>query len=109
MSEQFKTGRDVLDRLLARLDEPAPETSDTLRTEAKRSLAMAFRILERLNDAGKTTRIIEDTVDIIRGFTELDEVKIREQELFKQLGQAKYENEWLKKKYKQLHGKDYEG
>jgi|GEM_PF-421493 len=76
MSEQFKTGRDVLDRLLARLDEPAPETSDTLRTEAKRSLAMAFRILERLNDAGKTTRIIEDTVDIIRGFTELDEVKI---------------------------------
>jgi transposase-like protein len=39
---------------------------------------------------------------------ELDEVKKREQELYKQLGQAKYENEWLKKKYKQLYGKDYE-
>lgn len=39
---------------------------------------------------------------------ELDQVKRREQELFKQLGQAKYENEWLKKKYKQLYGRDYE-
>ena len=39
---------------------------------------------------------------------ELDEVKHREQELYKQLGQAKYENEFLKKKYKQLYGKDYE-
>ncbi len=28
---------------------------------------------------------------------ELDQVKKREQELYKQLGQAKYENEWLKK------------
>ena len=40
---------------------------------------------------------------------ELEQTKKREQELFKQLGQAKYENEWLKKKYKQLYGKDYEG
>ena len=40
---------------------------------------------------------------------ELEQIKKREQELFKQLGQAKYENEWLKKKYKQLYGKDYEG
>jgi len=39
---------------------------------------------------------------------EMDQVKRREQELFKQLGQAKYENEWLKKKYKQLYGRDYE-
>jgi len=39
---------------------------------------------------------------------DLDDLKKREQELFKQLGQAKYENEWLKKKYKQLYGKDYE-
>ena len=39
---------------------------------------------------------------------EMDDLKKREQELFKQLGQAKYENEWLKKKYKQLYGKDYE-
>lgn len=39
---------------------------------------------------------------------ELDSLKKKEQELFKQLGQAKYENEWLKKKYKQLYGKDYE-
>ena len=38
---------------------------------------------------------------------ELDALKKKEQELFKQLGQAKYENEWLKKKYKQLYGKDY--
>ena len=29
---------------------------------------------------------------------ELEQVKKREQELYKQLGQAKYENEWLKKK-----------
>ena len=40
---------------------------------------------------------------------ELDQAKRKEQELFKQLGQTKYENEWLKKKYKQLYGKDYEG
>jgi transposase-like protein len=40
---------------------------------------------------------------------ELEQAKRKEQELFKQLGQAKYENEWLKKKYKQLYGKDYEG
>lgn len=39
---------------------------------------------------------------------ELDQLKRREQELFKQLGKTKYENEWLKKKYKQLYGKDYE-
>ena len=39
---------------------------------------------------------------------ELEQVKKREQELYKQLGKAKYENEWLKKKYKQLYGKDYE-
>ena len=39
---------------------------------------------------------------------ELEQVKKREQELYKQLGQAKYENEFLKKKYKQLYGKDYE-
>ena len=40
---------------------------------------------------------------------ELEQTKKREQKLFKQLGQAKYENEWQKKKYKQLYGKDYEG
>lgn len=39
---------------------------------------------------------------------ELDQLKRREQDLFKQLGKTKYENEWLKKKYKQLYGKDYE-
>ena len=39
---------------------------------------------------------------------ELDQVKRREQELFKHLGQAKYETEWLKKKYKHLYGRDYE-
>ena len=39
---------------------------------------------------------------------ELDQLKRREQELFKQLGKTKYENEWLKKKYRQLYGKDYE-
>ena len=39
---------------------------------------------------------------------ELEQAKRKELELFKQLGQAKYENEWLKKKYKQLYGKDYE-
>lgn len=38
---------------------------------------------------------------------ELDDLKKKEQELFKQLGEAKYENEFLKKKYKQLYGKDY--
>jgi transposase len=40
---------------------------------------------------------------------ELEQTRNREQELYKQLGQSKYENEWLKKKYKQLYGKDYEG
>lgn len=38
---------------------------------------------------------------------ELEQMKKREQELYKQLGQSKYENEWLKKKYKQLYGKDW--
>jgi len=33
-------------------------------------------------------------------------LKKEKQELFRQLGEAKYENEWLKKKYKQLFGKD---
>jgi transposase len=40
---------------------------------------------------------------------EIEELKKREQELYKQLGKEKYEKEWLKKKYKQLYGKDYEG
>ncbi len=38
---------------------------------------------------------------------ELETLKKKEQELFKQLGEANYENEFLKKKYKQLYGKDY--
>jgi len=40
---------------------------------------------------------------------ELENAEKKQEELFKQLGQAKYENEWLKKKYKQLYGEDYEG
>ena len=40
---------------------------------------------------------------------EMEDLKKREQELYKQLGKEKYEKEWLKKKYKQLYGKDYEG
>lgn len=40
---------------------------------------------------------------------ELENAEKKQEELFKQLGQAKYENEWLKKKYKHLYGKDYEG
>ena len=39
---------------------------------------------------------------------QLTQLKKKEYELYKQLGQAKYENEFLKKKYKQLYGKDYE-
>jgi transposase-like protein len=39
---------------------------------------------------------------------QLTQLKKKEHELYKQLGQAKYENEFLKKKYTQLYGKDYE-
>ena len=39
---------------------------------------------------------------------QLAQLQKKEHELYKQLGQAKYENEFLKKKYKQLYGKDYE-
>ena len=37
---------------------------------------------------------------------EYNELKKEKEELFRQLGQMQYENEWLKKKYKQLYGKD---
>src|SRR4030042_4409395 len=37
---------------------------------------------------------------------QLAQLQKKEHELYKQLGQAKYENEFLKKKYKQLYGKD---
>ena len=37
---------------------------------------------------------------------EYSQLKKEKDELFRQLGQMQYENEWLKKKYKQLYGKD---
>jgi len=37
---------------------------------------------------------------------EYTKLKQEKQELFRQLGEMRYENEWLKKKYKQLYGKD---
>ncbi len=62
-------------------------------TWKKQLLSGASTLFERKNKKGQ----------------ELEQTKKREQELYKQLGQSKYENEWLKKKYKQLYGKDYEG
>src|SRR6056297_1943686 len=38
--------------------------------------------------------------------TEYEQLKKEKQELFRQLGEMRYENEFLKKKYKQLYGKD---
>lgn len=37
---------------------------------------------------------------------EYQRLKKEKEELFRQLGQSNYEKEWLKKKYKQLYGKD---
>jgi len=37
---------------------------------------------------------------------EFNKLKKEQQELFRQLGEMRYENEWLKKKYRQLYGKD---
>jgi len=37
---------------------------------------------------------------------EYTQLRKEKEELFRQLGQLQYENEWLKKKYKQLYGKD---
>ena len=37
---------------------------------------------------------------------EYNRLKKEKQELFRQLGEANYENGWLIKKYKQLYGKD---
>lgn len=37
---------------------------------------------------------------------EYNRLKKEKQELFRQLGESNYEKEFLKKKYKQLHGKD---
>ncbi len=37
---------------------------------------------------------------------EYAQMKKEKEELFRQLGEMRYENEWLKKKYKQLYGKD---
>ncbi|MHB0897981.1 MAG: transposase [Spirochaetales bacterium] len=37
---------------------------------------------------------------------EYNQLKKEKEELFRQLGEIQYQNEWLKKKYKQLYGKD---
>ncbi|HCG63624.1 MAG TPA: hypothetical protein DEZ27_07490 [Sphaerochaeta sp.] len=37
---------------------------------------------------------------------EYNRLKKEKQELFRQLGESNYEKEWLKKKYRQLYGKD---
>jgi len=37
---------------------------------------------------------------------EYAQLKKEKDELFRQLGEMQYQNEWLKKKYKQLYGKD---
>lgn len=37
---------------------------------------------------------------------EYERLKKEKQELFRQLGETKFENEFFKKKYKQLYGKD---
>lgn len=37
---------------------------------------------------------------------DLDEVELRESELYKNIGQLQVENQFLKKKYKEIYGKD---
>lgn len=37
---------------------------------------------------------------------EYAQLKKEKDELFRQLGEMQYQNEWLKKKYRQLYGKD---
>jgi len=37
---------------------------------------------------------------------EYNRLKKEKQELFRQLGESNYEKEWLKRKYRQLYGKD---
>jgi transposase-like protein len=37
---------------------------------------------------------------------EYNQLKKEKEELFRQLGEMQYQNEWLEKKYRQLYGKD---
>jgi transposase-like protein len=55
-------------------------------------------------------QLLENSASLFVRKDKKDEEQVRlrkeKQELFRQLGEAKYEDEWLKKKYKQLFGKD---
>lgn len=55
-------------------------------------------------------KLLEDSAALFERKNKKDEeynrLKLEKQELFRQLGEMRYENEWLKKRYKQLYGKD---
>jgi transposase-like protein len=55
-------------------------------------------------------KLLEDAAALFERKNKKDEeynsLKQEKQELFRQLGEMRYENEWLKKKYKQLYGKE---
>jgi len=55
-------------------------------------------------------KLLEQSATIFERKNKKDEeyaqLKKEKDELFRQLGEMQYQNEWLKKKYKQLYGKD---
>jgi transposase-like protein len=55
-------------------------------------------------------KLLENSASIFERKNKKDEeynrLKKEKQELFRQLGESNYEKAWLKKKYKQLYGKD---
>jgi PAS domain S-box-containing protein len=76
MTEQTANGEHTLNGLLALVARQAPELSSDHRHRIERYLGMAVRILERLNVTGTSAGLIEETVEIIKGTTGLEEVKI---------------------------------
>ena len=55
-------------------------------------------------------KLLEQSATIFERKNKKDEeyaqLKKEKDELFRQLGEMQYQNEWLKKKYRQLYGKD---
>ena len=55
-------------------------------------------------------KLLEQSATIFERKNKKDEeyvqLKKEKEELFRQLGEMQYQNEWLKKKYRQLYGKD---
>jgi transposase-like protein len=55
-------------------------------------------------------KLLEQSATIFERKNKKDEEYVQltkeKEELFRQLGEMQYQNEWLKKKYRQLYGKD---